>query len=274
MILVVGRSSFIAREFLKTSDQVSIVSVRHFELEKIWNISNIDCIVNFAFAPGMYTDAYSPEIDVDRKLGAFAAARGIHYVMMSSRKVYGASVQWNAREEALVTGQDAYGRNKIRVEQILQEMLGSKLTILRPGNVFGFERQPGRTRFGAYLLNQLADNGEIRLTVSAHVRRDLVPVDFFCQVLRKVVAKKPSGIINVGGGQAVEVGQIASSIIEGYGRGKLIADSTNVVDEFQLNSGRLTSELGLTCGVERIEQFSKELGLKLKNEVESNGSRH
>jgi hypothetical protein len=140
--------------------------------------------------------------------------------------------------------------------------------------VFGFERQLGRTRFGAYMLNQLVEKNEIKLTISPLVRRDIVPVDYFCEVLGQVVKKKPSGVINVGAGQAVAVGHIARSILEGFGQGKLIAESTKIADEFQLDSGRLALELGLTCGVERVVKFSKSLGEQLKEEIERNVSRN
>ena len=274
MIVVVGKTSFIAREFLATQDRAYTTAVGHAELGKIKDIPNITCIINFAFAPELYNGIYHPELDIDKKLAVFAAARGIHYVMMSSRKVYNAECQWGAREDALVAGQDSYGKNKILIEQELVQLLGSKLTILRPGNVLGFERQLGRTRFGAYMLNQLADKNEIKLTISPLVRRDIVPVDYFCEVLGQVVKQKTSGVINVGAGQAVAVGQIARSILEGFGRGQLIADSTKITDEFQLDSERLASELGLTCGVERVVKFSKSLGAQLKEEIERNVSRN
>jgi len=274
MMVVVGKTSFIAREFLATQDKAFTTAVGHTELGKIKHIPNITCIINFAFASDLYNGFYLPELDIDKKLAVFAAAHGIHYVMMSSRKVYSVEHQWGAREDALSTGQDNYGKNKIRIEQELSQLLGSKLTILRPGNVLGFERQSGRTRFGAYMLNQLADTGEIRLTISPLVRRDIVPVDYFCEVLAQVVEKKPTGVINVGAGQAVAVGQIARSILEGFGRGQLIAESTKITDEFQLDSGRLALELGLKCGVERVVKFSKSLGVQLKEEVERNVSRN
>jgi len=273
MIVVVGKTSFIAREFLATQDRAAVTAVGHAELGKFKDIPKITCIINFAYAPELYNGPYQPELDIDRKLGKFAATQGIHYVMMSSRKVYNADIQWGAREDALATGQDNYGKNKIRIEHELVQLLGSKLTILRPGNVLGFERQVGRTRFGAYMLNQLADKNEIKLTISPLVRRDIVPVDYFCEVLGQVVKKKPSGAINVGAGEAVAVGQIARSILEGFGRGKLITESANVIDEYQLDSGRLASELGLTCGVERVVKFSKSLGVQLKEEIERNVSR-
>lgn len=269
MIVVIGKTSFIARQFLATHDRATTIAVGHAELGKVKNIPDITSIINFAFAPELYNGIYQSELDIDRKCGAIAAERGIHYVMMSSRKVYNDECQWNAREDALAKGQDSYGKNKIRIEQELVQLLGSRLTILRPGNIVGFERQLGRTRFGAYLLNQLANKGEIRLTVSPHVRRDIVPVDYFCEVLNRVIEKKPSGIFNVGAEQAVGVGQIASWMLEGFGGGTLTAESTEVTDEFQLDSSKLKSKFGLSCSVEHIAQFSRGLGEKLREEIDA-----
>ena len=129
MMVVVGKTSFIAREFLATQDRAYTTAVGHAELGKIKEIPNITCIINFAFAPELYNGIYHPDLDIDKKLAVFAAARGIHYVMMSSRKVYNTECQWDAREDALATGQDSYGKNKIRIEQELVQLLGSKLTI-------------------------------------------------------------------------------------------------------------------------------------------------
>ena len=273
MIVIVGAASFLARVFLQLPHKFSIVTLSHSELERVHDIPDIECIINFAFAPDLYTQAYRPELDIDAKLGGYAAERGIHYVMLSSRKVYSHDAQWNALEDAQATGQDAYGRNKRQIENSLSQLLGNRLTILRPGNVFGFERQPGRTRFGAYLLNQLANNGEIRLTLSPFVRRDVVPVDYFCEVLQEVVVRKPSGIFNVGAGHATEIGRVALWMLEGFGRGKLIVDSAVEVDEFQLDSSKVATEFGLSCNAVRIQQFSKKLGSLLKAEIEKNGPR-
>ena len=274
MVVVVGNTSFIARKFLALQDSTTIVSVGYAELSKIKDINNITCIINFAYAPELYHGPYQSELDIDKKIGTFAATHGVHYVMMSSRKVYHPDCQWGAREDSLATGQDIYGKNKVRIEQYLSQLLGSKLTILRPGNIFGFEYDLKRMRFGAYMLNQLADKHEIKLTISPRVRRDIVPVDYFCEVLDQVVKKKPSGVINVGSGQAIGVGKIAEAILKGFGRGKLIAESSMILDEFELDSGRLASELGFICGIERVVEFSTSLGQQLKKEIEKNDSKN
>jgi len=275
MLAIVGLNSFIAQELMKRSGDSSseFEAFDYSSTQRLLDYNGITCIVNFAFHPLLYSENYRRDLDIDSKLAEIALFKGAHYVMMSSRKVYGQDLQWNSKTDTATTGSDIYGKNKLHIENSITKILGDNLTILRSGNVFGYERQPGRTRFGAYLLNQLADKGEIRLTMSPLVRRDIVPVDYFCEVLNRVIADKPGGIFNVGAGQAVEVGQVASWMLEGFGRGALTAESTEVTDEFQLDSSRLKAEFGLSCDIEYIAQFSKSLGEKLRKEIDDKSAK-
>ncbi len=270
MILVVGNNSFLAKEFLARAQGLLVRAVSHTEIDDEEVFRDISCIVNFSFSPALCEQHYVQSLDIDARLAHLAADSGAHYVMLSSRKVYQEAIQWGAREDAHATGADIYGQNKLRIEKELVAALGSRLTILRPGNVFGYERQPGRKRFGAYLLNQLADTGAIRLTVSPFVRRDVVPVDFFCEVLREAVLRKPGGVINVGAGKSIEIGRIALWLIDGFGSGRLIAESAAVEDEFQLDTARLKSAFGLSCDQDRLAEFSVELGRRLRREMDRN----
>lgn len=270
MILIVGKNSFLAREFLTWNQGLPVRAIGHADVVDARVLKDATCIVNFSFSPALCEHNYVSSLDVDARLARAVVDTGAHYVMVSSRKVYQEAIQWGAREDAHATGSDIYGRNKLRIEEDLAKVLGDRLTILRPGNVFGYERQAGRKRFGAYLLNQLADSGEIHLTVSPFVRRDVVPVDFFCEVLREVALNRPAGIINVGAGVSVEIGRIALWLITGFGAGRLIAESTVDKDEFQLDTARLESLLGLHCGRERIKEFSVELGRRLRRELDCN----
>jgi dTDP-4-dehydrorhamnose reductase/UDP-glucose 4-epimerase len=267
LILVVGKNSFLAKEFIGKAKEIPLRAISHTEIDNREVFQGITCIVNFSFSPLLYLQDYDRELDVDARLAHIASDEGIHYVMLSTRKVYQETIQWGAREDAHVTGSSIYGKNKLRIEKNLANVLGGAVTILRPGNVFGYERQSERVRFGAYLLNQLADTGVIRLTVSPFVRRDVIPVDYFCEVLREVVLRKPGGVINIGAGESLEIGRIALWIIEGFGSGRLIVESPAECDEFQLDTERLKSEFGLNCGRERVADFSRELGRRLRRDM-------
>jgi dTDP-4-dehydrorhamnose reductase/UDP-glucose 4-epimerase len=86
-------------------------------------------------------------------------------------------------------------------------------------------------------------------------------------VLREAVLRKPGGVINIGAGESLEIGRIALWIIEGFGSGRLIVEPSAECDEFQLDTERLKSEFGLNCGRERVADFSRELGRRLRRDM-------
>lgn len=263
IVLVVGGNSFLAREFAITNPELPVRYISHDRIDDPSVYVGINAIVNFAFAPEMYCQDYDNSLDIDLRIAEYATRLLIHYVMISSRKVYQRDVQWDAQENSPVSGMDVYGRNKLRIERNLAEMLGDRLTILRPGNIIGFETIPGRQRMGAFLLNQLAQTEKIHITLSPFVRRDIVPVDFFCMVLCEILRSRPSGIYNVGTGEATEIGHVALWMIEGFGKGQLVVENPQVVDEFQLDTTFLQQLTGLSCGRAEVAHYCFDLGRRL-----------
>lgn len=266
MILLIGKNSTLAREFISSLADTPYRVVSHSQVDDPNIYANINLIINFAFAPGFYDTPYLESSDIDLRIARHASYLGIHYVMLSSRKVYQSSIRWNAREDLVATGSDTYGRNKLRIESELAKMLPKSLTILRPGNVLGYELRRNRMSFGSYLLQQLATTGRIRLTINPKVRRNILSIDSFCQILAAVAALRPSGIYNVGSTEPVEVGQVASWIIDGFGSGRLISEGDQFDDEFHLNVDRLTSVIGLKYDASALENYAKSLGRRLKTD--------
>ncbi len=266
-LLVVGRASFLAREFVASARPLAVRAIGHAEADEPRHYDGVRAIVNFAFAPALHDAPYQEWLDVDAKAARHAARAGAHYVMISSRRVYQAGVRWNASETVAAEGADTYGRNKLCIERNLAAKLGERLTILRPGNVVGYEPIPGRRRFGAYLQNQLRETGEIRLTVDPATRRDLVPVYFFCRVVREALLRRLPGTFNVGAGNATAVGQAARWLIEGYGRGEIVADRGRVEDEFQLDTAALQHAFGLACEPHGVERTLRDAGRRLALET-------
>ncbi len=262
-VLVVGRGSFLAGALLASDLPFAVRVIGHAEAGEAKHYSGIGAVVNFAFAPELHDSPYRPELDIDDKASRRAAEAGAHYVMISSRRVYSAGAAWNARESAPVEGMDTYGRNKLRVERKLADLLGDRLTVLRPGNVVGYELIPGRRRFAAYLLNQLRESGRIRLTVHPETRRDLVPVEFFCRVVREALLRRVGGVFNVGAGEATAVGRAARWLIEGYGAGEVVVESSRIEDEFQLDSSALRRVFGLSCDRQSVERTFRDAGRRL-----------
>lgn len=261
--IVVGRSSLLAGEFAARHPDAVLRVLGHAQADDDAAYAGGACVVNFAFAPGLEARPYDAALDIDRRIAERAARRGMHYVMISSRRVYARDRQWDAAEAMDAPGMDDYGRNKARIEAGLREPLGDRLTVLRPGNIFGYEPIAGRRRFGAYLQHQLLTRGRLHLTVDPSARRDLVPVEFFCRVVREATRRRVAGVFNVGAGGATRVGEAARWLLAGYGGGELSSEATQPPDEFQLDCTRLREVFGLSCGAAAVESAWRDIGARL-----------
>ena len=264
--LIVGRSSVLASWFLDAAGSENLKVVSHDEIDKPGLFDGVDFVVNFAIHPEYSSQPYSPEIDFDLCLQAAIGDRDVHYVMLSSRKVYAGGVKWGAVESDPADGEGVYGRNKAMTEKYLSEALGDRLTILRLGNVIGYEFIEGRKRFMALLLEELKRRGRIIYDMSPFSRRDFVTDSFSAAILKQVVRRRLPGIFNVSSGIQLETGWIAMWVMEGYGAGELLVESHRVVDEFVLDVRKQTHTFGLSLTREDLRDHCVEIGRRLAHE--------
>ena len=264
--LIVGRSSVLASSFLDAAGSENLKVVSHDEIDKPDLFDGVDIVVNFAIHPDYSSQPYSPAIDFDRRLGAAIGDRDVHYVMLSSRKVYASEVKWDAVETDPAEGMGVYGRNKAMTEKHLTEVLGARLTILRLGNVIGYELVEGRNRFMALLLEGLKREGRITYDMSPFSRRDFVTDAFFAAILKQVVQRRSPGIYNVSSGRRLETGWIAMWVMEGFGAGELTVKSHRIVDEFVLDVRKQTHTFGLSLTREDLHNHCVMIGRRLAHE--------
>ena len=262
-LLVVGRTSFIAGHTLDHLPPATVRAVRHDALENANLLDGIETVIGFAKHPAIGSDDYDLERDdPDVRLARSIGERPVRLVVLSTRKVY-APAAVPLAEDAPVGPVDAYGRNKLRVETRLRAMLGERLTVLRLGNVFGDERQPGRRTFLAILLTTLARAGRIRFDMSPFVTRDFLPAGRCGAILAALAVDPPGGMVNVGSGIALPTGRLALWILEGFGRGDLVITDPREHDPFVLDVGRLAARVGPPCTLADLEAACRDLGRRL-----------
>ena len=217
--------------------------------------------------PALGTDAWRLEDDPELALARLAAPAHVSFLSLGTRKVYAPS-GGPLTETDRVGPVDAYGRHKLALEHALAELLGRRLTRLRLANIFGFERATGRSTFLATALSGLARREEIRLDLSPFVCRDFLPVAACAAWLAAVARRPPGGILNVGSGIALPVGQLALWLIEGYGRGRLIVDSPAERNSFVLDTRNLKALLGgASCSPASLRADCIALGQRLRAEL-------
>lgn len=196
-----------------------------------------DVVVSCAFDPRLKREPYDPELDFDLRL-AQTTDGAARFIMLSTRKVYGAGNTEPARVEGPALGQDTYGRNKRETERRLGDLLGERLTVLRLSNVAGFEYpEPGRRTFLAMLLTRLKREGTILYDMDPAQPRDFIPLDRAAALLAAALRRGEGGVFNAGSGLAVPVGRIAEWVMAGFGGGKLLVQDRGLEDRFVLDMG-------------------------------------
>jgi UDP-glucose 4-epimerase len=154
--------------------------------------------------PALGTAGWRIEDELEITAARLAAARGLPFVSLGTRKVYAPSPE-PLGEVMPVGPTDRYGEQKLAIETALQDMLGERLTRLRLANLFGHE--PGRTTFAGRMLATLVANGEIRFDMSPFTRRDFIPVEAAGRAIAALLRDPPGGIVNVGSGIPLECGR-------------------------------------------------------------------
>jgi nucleoside-diphosphate-sugar epimerase len=112
-----------------------------------------------------------------------------------------------------------------------------------------------------FCMNQLKHDDKIEYTISGKTQRDFISIKSVCKVLNKVVEIKPQGIYNLSSNHGTEIGDVARSLIEGYGSGKFI-ESGQVKDQFILKNTKLLKTLNIELPVFQ-KKYIKKLGEKL-----------
>lgn len=263
-ILVFARNSFLARQVISALPAGACVPVSHDAVERTDLLDGIATVISFALSPDLRRDDYDLDGDPDVRLAQRIGERPIRHVMLSTRKVYAPSARPLSERDPLRPS-DAYGRNKLRIEQRLRDLLGDRLTVLRLGNIFGYER--GRRTFLGLALDRLAGEGAIHFDMSPFVVRDFLPVERAADILADIARDPPGGVLNVGSGIGLATGRLALWILKGYGRGHLVIESPGEHDPFVLDVGRLEARLGRILTLAELEASCRALGRRLAEET-------
>lgn len=261
-VLVIGKTSFLARRFLALSTRDDCVAVSHNDVDRPGLFDGVDVVVNFAFDPRMRSDPYASEHDFDNSL-AERIPPATRLIMLSSRMVYGTEQARGASEEMEPVGLNLYGKNKLVTERRLRERLGGRVTILRLANVLGWEDTLGHPSFIALVLRRLRDDGRILYDVSPFVRRDFVTDRYLVAAIETACTSVTGGTFNVGSGVGLEVGRVAMWVLEGYGRGELTVTSPRDHDEFWLDMYRSEPVFGAVPTQAQLRQRCFELGKEI-----------
>jgi nucleoside-diphosphate-sugar epimerase len=169
----------------------------------------------------------------------------------------------NLIEDATISPQGDYGMNKSITEKLVRECLPDRHTILRISNIIGPNMRPHT--FLGHASQTLAGRNEIILDIHENTLKEFIPIDQFSYALARAVESLPLGTFKIGSGVGTGVGDIASWVVEGLGRGKVVRAGSDRVGEFILNIERLTSAIGSFSRPIEIRPSCVEVGQSIRN---------
>ena len=263
-VLIVGDNSFVGRNFYNSisleHDNVLANIVSYSQLHHI-DLKRYDVVINCAIAYEYKTQIYNEAFDLDWLVGIKATEAGCHYIMLSTRKVYGNSSELTRYSERHTLNPfDRYSENKELTERFLTNDI-ENLTILRGSNIYGFEL--GRSSFVGYCMTQLKATGIIKYDMDKSLKRDFISIERVCELLKKVCEIKPKGIYNLSSDFGLEISVIARGLILGYGRGNFIQQDILGKEQFILDNSKLEDACGMKIKLSNYSNDFYNMGRKL-----------
>ncbi len=257
--LVTGAGGFIGRHLLAALPDA--LPVPHQAIPGI-DLAGVELVIHAGRATGIGTEAWRLDQDLEHCLLTRLAGHPACYVMLSTRAVYGPAGSRPLRPTDTPAPASAYGRNKLRLEQAAQGLLGERLCILRLSNVFGFE-WPGRATFFGIMLDRLKRDGVIRFDMAGSARRDFLPVELAARMIARLAAGRQGGIVHVGAGLSLPCADLAHAVIEGFGSGRLLVESPFPKDEFAFDASAAQAATGIVVGADDVLSAARQAGLAL-----------
>lgn len=268
-VLVIGSSSFLVKTLRQHPEAQDYIYCEFNDVgnDALWD-AGIKIVINFACDPIVFQGEYS---DFDRMCALKAQSIGAHYIMISSRAVYGITDSFTCFDENTrwLETVSPYGQGKRLIEQKLTQDI-DKLTILRPSNIFGYEYSsdiPRRTFFG-FMMKSLKEQGRLTFDIAPSVQKDFFSVYSFAYCVLKILQKPKDGVYNVGSGLALTVSEVAGALIQGFGSGETEYKSElKTQDSFCLDMSKARDEYGFKAeSREGLLSCVEKLGQELQAE--------
>lgn len=256
--VVVGAGGLIGQALVRQG----LIGIAHHEIDR--PLGRIACLIFAGRDPRLGGPDYRTDDDIEWQWALRAKAQNWRFVHLGTRKVYAPSTSPSS-ENSPLGPIDAYGRQKLAMEERLRAELAESLLVVRIGNAFGYER--GRRSFMGAMLDRLASRGEIRFDMSGAVERDFIPVDRVAQAIVALVGCRACGIVNVASGIALPTKRLAEAVIEGFGAGRLVVDDPREFDAFAMDIARLSGLTGQRLGEADILDEARAIGRRLAMET-------
>lgn len=246
LITVIGKNSFLAKALAKNTNTQDWTFLDHQTAlsETDW-VKKSDVVINCAFHPDLRQNPYNPIQDIDFLLAGYVKRSNAHYIMLSSRAVYGEAPEDTIlREDMTAKPTNAYGINKLKSEQAVASVLPpERFTIIRSSNIFGNEY--GRSTFFGLMLTSLKDKNALRFNIAADAVRDFLSARQWAEYMIKIANSPKDGFYNLGAGWGITTQDLAEMMIEYHSSGEIVYTDDSYEGQFILDMNKTKNAFGL-----------------------------
>jgi nucleoside-diphosphate-sugar epimerase len=255
-IIIIGSDSYIAKGLEKYLNNCNVQQYSFCNwIDNLDKIKEADCIINFSISPDFSTSTVDIDNVIDVQIAKHIKNSNVHYIFISSRKVYGTSDNITTHNENdNLIGHDYYSINKIKTEKKLQEILGTKLTILRVSNIIGEPvNRKGYKTFIGWISEEFIKNGFLVVNQNEESLKDFITKEFLHKNIAYFCKNRNSGIYNVSAGFGMSI----KDILKGYVGNKIqfIASNEEIKDQFILDNNKLLNTTGISITRADIDKY-------------------
>lgn len=221
------------------------------ELTRPDHFAATDTVLHLAWSTLPATSEQTPggeeqhDLPLLARLLAACAGRRPHFVFFSS----GGTVYGNAPGRPNIEDDPGrpigcYGRAKLAAEKLVTEAAarhGLPCTILRIANPYGYPLPSGRVQgVIPHAIRAAVDGRSLTLWGDGHARKDFIYYTDFLSALDEVVARRLTGVYNLGAGESHSVHEIIALVEKHTGR--KITTTTTPAPAWDVQDSRLSNE--------------------------------
>jgi UDP-glucose 4-epimerase len=199
-----------------------------------------DVVLNLSVHPEiMRAGTLNDETNLDVRLARINEGSKVHYIMASTRKVYGNHpVKPEITEESPIAPECGYGQAKVEIERQLANIIPpSRLSIVRFTNVAGFNDFTQAGLVGT-VFNRLAHGQPVKMTLDPDCARDFLPQHKFSEIMVAFTENPAAGTFNLGSGVGLPLRNIMDTWAGVFGA-TVAYEPQQREAGFWLNSGRI-----------------------------------
>ncbi len=226
-------------------------------VEALFRAHRFDAVVHAAGIANVdYSEAHVAESWESNLIGTYHVAAacqrtGAHLVYLSSNAVFdGLAAPY--REDDPVGPVNRYGRLKVECEQLVREM-ATRLTIVRPILMYGWNAPTGRLNPITWVLRELGQGRTVR--VVDDVRENPLYNRQFGEAIWRIVQRRPKGIVHVAGADVLSRYELARKVAAAFGlpaglvqpvSSRAFPDIAPRPPDTSFSTTRMRRELGIT----------------------------